>query len=59
MESSKVDLTRKLNDGIKKHGDKFKYLFSVPNIITDPKLIERRKTFEAFSKNANLELYYM
>ncbi|CAD8127919.1 unnamed protein product [Paramecium sonneborni] len=39
--------------------DKFKYLFQIPNIISDPKLVQRRKTFETFTKNANLDLYYM
>lgn len=39
--------------------EKFKYLFQIPNIISDPKLVQRRRTFETFTKNANLDLYYM
>ncbi|CAD8199118.1 unnamed protein product [Paramecium octaurelia] len=44
---------------IQNETDKFKYLFQIPNIISDPKLVRRRKTFETFTKNSNLDIYYM
>ncbi|CAK94368.1 unnamed protein product (macronuclear) [Paramecium tetraurelia] len=44
---------------IQNEADKFKYLFQIPNIISDPKLVQRRKTFETFTKNSNLDIYYM
>ncbi|CAD8127819.1 unnamed protein product [Paramecium sonneborni] len=56
---SQIKRKEKGNKLIQNECDKFKYLFQIPNIISDPKLVQRRKTFETFTKNANLELYYM
>ncbi|KAM3134285.1 hypothetical protein pb186bvf_013570 [Paramecium bursaria] len=39
--------------------NQFKYLFQIPMIITDPKIVQRRQTYEIFSKDAHLEQFYL
>lgn len=38
---------------------KFTHIFNVPFIITDQNFLSRRKTYEVFTKDAYLELYYL
>ncbi|CAD8082058.1 unnamed protein product [Paramecium primaurelia] len=38
---------------------KMKLINLIPNIIFDPKLVYRRKTYEIFTKISNSQIYYM
>ncbi|KAM3130064.1 hypothetical protein pb186bvf_017862 [Paramecium bursaria] len=42
---------------MKSRSDKFQTLLNVPVVISDPKFVNRRKTFEVFTKNKQLDLY--
>ncbi|CAD8128075.1 unnamed protein product [Paramecium sonneborni] len=39
--------------------DKFKHILQVPLIVTDKQFLRRRKTFQTYTKNATLDLYYL
>ncbi|CAD8114682.1 unnamed protein product [Paramecium primaurelia] len=44
---------------IKTAKDKFKHILQVPLIVTDKQFLRRRKTFQTYTKNATLDLYYL
>ncbi|CAD8127375.1 unnamed protein product [Paramecium sonneborni] len=39
--------------------EKFKHILQVPLIVTDKQFLRRRKTFQTYTKNATLDLYYL
>ncbi|CAD8155369.1 unnamed protein product [Paramecium octaurelia] len=58
-EEDRVDLNDKLKQTVGNSKYKFKYLFQIPQIMNNSKLQSRKKTYEIFTKNSQLEQYYL
>ncbi|CAD8149724.1 unnamed protein product [Paramecium pentaurelia] len=58
-EEHRNDLKEKLKQTVGNSKYKFKYLFQIPQIMNNSKLQSRKKTYEIFTKNSQLEQYYL
>ncbi|CAD8067899.1 unnamed protein product [Paramecium sonneborni] len=58
-QENKIELQDQMKQAVGDSKFKFKYLFQIPQIINNPKLVQRKKTYEIFTKNSSLEQYYL